>query len=328
MFRNNIYTVFLFGSLCAGVTTASAEVIFSDSFETGNLAATSADGFKWGGPNKTSVVTQDAVDGSVNLYDGKGATHEVLSDLMPDGSDRDYTTNFGENSLRFRYDALNSGAREPEWTEQRFDLGKGYPEIWISYYIRVPLNYHRGPNSPTQGNNNTWFLLLMGNMSNYNNSEVTLFSNLDRLESWSDGSSIKLSSTIRMGGGGYAGETKGYVNFVTPADAGRWMEVIYYLRASPAKGVDGSGAYRMYRRWVDESSATLIDSIDPAYMPITQASIDAGYNGWGGGYFMGWLNNPYAEETEWLIDNLIISTTSLLPNPPKSPVSVKGGVIK
>jgi len=328
MFRNNIFIIFLFGSLCTGVTTASAEVIFSDSFESGDLTATNADGFKWGGPNKTSVVTQDAVDGSVKLYDGKGVTHEVLSDLMPDGSDRDYTTNFGDNSLRFKYDALDSGVLEPEWTEQRFDLGKGYPEIWISYYIRVPLNYHRGPNRINQGNNNKWFLILMSNMSNYTNSEVTLFANLDRPKSGSDGSSIKLSSSIRIGGNGYTPETYGYVNFVTPADAGRWMEVIYYLRANSAKGVN-DGAYRMYRRWEDESSATLIDSIDPAPIPISQASIDAGYNGWGGGYFMGWANNPYAEETEWLIDNLVISTTSLLPNPSVPPANVSGGrVIK
>ena len=43
---------------------------------------------------------------------------------------------------------------------------------------------------------------------------------------------------------------------------------------------------------------------------------------------MGWANDSYSQETEWLIDNIVIADTPLLPNPPKPPVNVGIEVIK
>ena len=37
---------------------------------------------------------------------------------------------------------------------------------------------------------------------------------------------------------------------------------------------------------------------------------------------MGWANDTYAEETEWLIDDIVVSSTSLLPNPPLPPSEI------
>ena len=35
-------------------------------------------------------------------------------------------------------------------------------------------------------------------------------------------------------------------------------------------------------------------------------------SGWGGGYFLGWANGTYSEETSWLVDDITISNQSLV----------------
>lgn len=315
----NLKYVFLIVPLCLTSFTGKADVIFYDGFESGDMSTTNVDGFTWGGNNRTSIVIQDATDGSVKIWEN-GSSYEILSDLMPDGTDRDYTTNWGDKSLRFKYYAIDSGVNEPAWTEQRFDFGKGYPDIWVSYHIRVPLNYHRGV--PTDfGRNNKWMILLMSNMEGYTDDNITRLGVSDYPSP--DDSSIEIASQVRIGNtGGYTPFTQRYPNFVTPADAGKWMQIIYHLKANSAENVN-DGLFKMYRKWENEKSFTLISSIDPCPMPISQTSINAGYNGWGGGYFMGWANNMYAEETDWLIDEVTVSDTPLLPNPPKPPTMIK-----
>jgi hypothetical protein len=308
-FRTKIFT------LCIGLLSfisfsGNAEVIFSDSFESGDMSTTNPDGFTWGKNNRTSIVTQHPTDGPVGLYNN-GAVYNPHSSTMPDGSLRDWTAKDGQNSLRFRYAPLQ------EWTEQRFDLGAGYPELWFSYHIRVPLNYTRGPDGPAGGRNNKWMVLLMKDMSGYTESNITRII----ISDWpsADSKSIQLSSQARLGtNGGFTSNTPYYSDFVTPADAGRWMQIIYHMKASSAVGAN-DGSFKVYRKWEDENRFTLINSLEGIPLDVTPASINAGYNGWGGGYFLGYANDPYAEETEWLVDDIIISTKSLLPNPPKPP---------
>ena len=313
MFRNNLFTILLFCSLCVGVTTASAEVIFSDSFESGDMSASNADGFAWDKNNRTSVVTQDLKDGPVGLYNNK-QIYNIHDVIMPDGSTRDWTAKDGKNSLKFRY------AADKEWTEQRFDFGTGYPEIWLSYHIRVPINYHRGPDHPTTGGrNNKWMTLLMGNMSLYSSQSVCKVI----ISDWpnADGSGIELDLSINNSGV-HTNSSPRYVDFVTPADAGRWMQVIYHLKASSSVGA-GDAIVSMYRKWDDTPGGfTYITGYQNTDCHIGSDSIATGYLGWGGGYFMGYANDPYANDTEWLMDNFIVSTTSLLPNPPLPPGKV------
>lgn len=44
---------------------------FIDSFESKNLSATDSNGFKWESPDRTSIVIQDPVGGSVAVFNGK-----------------------------------------------------------------------------------------------------------------------------------------------------------------------------------------------------------------------------------------------------------------
>lgn len=97
--------------LSVAPSNASAEVIFSDNFGTGDLSY-SESGFKWTNRTRVEVVPENA-----------------------------YT---GTHAARFRY----PGSPDPEkdaWAELRFDLGAWYPELWIQYHLFIPENYvHRG----------------------------------------------------------------------------------------------------------------------------------------------------------------------------------------
>ena len=103
-----------------------------------------------------------------------------------------------------------------------------------------------------------------------------------------------------------------YKDFVTPADAGRWMHCVYQLTSD-----ENNGVIRFWRKWENEGY-TLINELVNANTRIT----GKGYQGWGGGYLMGWANATYTANTEWLLDDFTISTTSLLENAPKPPSSV------
>jgi chitodextrinase len=276
---------------CKDAYISNPDIIFCDGFETGDLSTTNSDGFSWDGTNRTSIVTQVPADGPVAIYNGN-YIYNIHSPTMPDNSVRDWTAKNGDNSLRFRYPA---GAN---WAEQRFALNRFYPDLWVSYWIRVPANYARGSSS----RNNKWFDIGWGVDKNtdYETDGVRI-----EMQDWPGSPSVNINLKIQLRQPSPYGfiDSPPYANFVTPADSGRWMNVVYELKSG-----DGNGIVRLYRRWENESGFTLINEITNAHI------ITGGNNatGWGYGYFMGWANSTYAQETEWLIDDIVFSTSSLL----------------
>lgn len=308
MFTNNIFIALLFSSLYVYSTTASAEVIFSDSFESGDMSTTNPDGFSWDNNNRTSISTTDASCGgavpgeSVRIWSSGPYCDNYGIDQT-----KDWTAKTGKNSLRFNYPA------GVNWSEQRFDMKTGYKHIYISYWIRVPLNFSRG-NTDGGTSNNKWIWIGQGEKN-------TVYSKQDSLNLWvrdlKNGNSMDVDfQWMRPPNGAYTNSSK-YVNFITPADAGRWMHIIYDLKFSSVNGaMDGN--LIMYRKWEGESSYTRILAFENENVPV--GSI--GYNGWGGGYILGYANGTYENDTEWLFDDFTISTTSLLGLAPKSPSMV------
>ena len=214
--------------------------------------------------------------------------------------------------MRFRYSAGDS------WTEQRFDMGKGYPEIWVSYWQRVPINFSRGlTGSPS---NNKYFIMFMGNHSIYDQSDVSHFITRD----WPGSPGTNISVDLQYyNADGAGGTSSRYSNYITTSDAGRWMHIVYHMKASSGGGAK-DGRISWYRKWEGDSGYTTIADLNNIEITIGAKSTNLGYNGWGGGYIMGYANMPYAQDTEWLVDDFTISTTSLLvlENLPKPPVSV------
>lgn len=278
-------------------TTAYGEPIFVDSFESGDMSATNDHGFDWDRNNRTSVVTADTV-----VYNN--GTRE-----NPIDSDQNWDPKHGEHSLRFRYPAGQN------MTEQRFDLGGAYSDIWYKYWIRVPINYTHNTSTPS---NNKFFTTWMDGYS-HKGDGPTVFWNL--LSNQEGGSNIAVSYSD----GGYtiAGEQRQSTPFIkVPDDRGRWMEVAIHLKASSSTE---AGTIELWRRWENEANFTQIHSIQGVSLEIPSG----GPEGWSKGYIMGWANAPYKVDTEWLFDELTISTEPLLatgalstkPNPPRLTVN-------
>src|SRR5690606_25220930 len=118
----------------------------------------------------------------------------------------------GKYSLAFTHRAKPIG--EDSSAEQRFDLGGSYPEIWFSYWVRVPDNfYHRSGGGAA---NTKWLALWTNNYED--RTGVTAV-----WEYWpsSDGSS---RIAYRWVGPDGASAHQDYTAFIdATADRGKWM---------------------------------------------------------------------------------------------------------
>jgi len=98
-----------------------------------------------------------------------------------------------------------------------------------------------------------------------------------------------------------------YEDFMLPEDAGRWMQLVLYAKNSSADGAL-DGEVGIWRRWEDEADFTLISKAPGRGFSFPES----GPVGWQAGYVMGWANSTYAETTEFLMDDFVISSSSLL----------------
>jgi len=292
------FTAMALASVLAG--TAYGEPLIVESFESGDMSATNEAGFDWGRNNRTSVVTADAVvynNGEKNV-------------AKPSG--RDWDPKHGEHSLRFRY------ASGSYMAEQRFNLGQAYPELWLQYWVKVPINYYHGQNSPS---NHKFLALWMDGYSQKGDGASVIW------EFWgSDDGSSRLAYHFSKGGYQITGGHIGHQEFINvPEDLGRWMEITVHVKAS-SMGNSPDGVIQLWRRWENElpSQRELMHDRTDAVLPLPAT----GPQGWKSGYFMGWANAAYAKDTEWLVDYITFSTETLLgtealigsnsnaPNPP------------
>lgn len=268
------------GLECVG----AVELLFYDSFESGDMSTTNEDGFSWGRNDRTSIVTAERVVWN-------NGTRDVD---IPEG--RDWTPKHGEHSLRFRYAPLKAQA------EQRFSLGKGYPEIWFRYWIRIPHNFiHENPTGSSA--NNKWFALWMDDYSQHGEGQTIVWNFWPQ-----DDASSRFTYSLSNTPSGPAGHHAEYRDFIRyPEDQGRWMQVVLYAKISSSPEAS-DGETKIWRRWEGEAEYTLIsESVGRNFVPP-----ESGPQGWGGGYIMGWSNSGYEENTEFLVDEFTVSTTSLL----------------
>ncbi len=273
-------------------------MIFFDGFEGGDLSQTNHYGFEWGGTNRTSVVTMEpscrnlsSGDATI-LYDGGS----VCSGPYPN---KDWHAYSGNNALRFFYPESKA------WTEQRFNLGTPLKELWISFMLRVPTNFTYGPD----GGPNKLFSLWMDGYSQHGDGSTIW------LTMW-DKDTVNASVAFTYSKGGYTSSTsmRQHKPFITTNDHGRWMKLIIHVKTETSPG-SSDGVIQTFRKWDDSPVLeTLHDGRDlPIKVPVN------GPNGFQRGYILGWANASYSEDTEWLLDDFTISSTSLI----RAPKSVK-----
>jgi hypothetical protein len=275
-------------------SAANGEPLIVDSFESGDMSATNADGFDWGNNNRTSVVTADAVvynNGEINV---------------PIPSGRDWGPFDGEHSLRIRY------ARGEPMAEQRFDMGKGYPEIWMSFWLRVPVNFTHPSSTP---NNQKLFRLYMDGYSQAGEGSTVGMSFRPNGEGGSNFFAKVSPGDLTIVGGDIDS-----VPFITvPDDRGRWMNLVVHVKSETQPGSQ-DGVMEVWRKWEGEQDYS--KTHDLRNQPI---KLDSTVGGFASGYLMGWANAPYSQDTEFLIDQFILSKDSLLSqtNQPSPPSDLK-----
>ena len=265
----------------------SPKVLFDDGFESGDLSATSPDGFAWGRTNRTSVVTMDD-KGPLVVWNNK-----AVKVRPPDP--RNWRAHSGKYALRFRYPAGQTMA------EQRFKLGQAYPEIWFRFWLRVPENFQHGPKNPS---NNKFFALWMDGYSQHGDGATAVW-NFWRQ---ADGNSrFTFSNSRDTAGRGHHGSARDFL--VSPRDRGRWMQIVLYAKMSSAPGV-ADGEQGIWRRWEGQKEFTLISKAVGRGLQPSKDKTKA--QGWAAGYILGWSNATYAQTTEWLLDEFTVSEHSLL----------------
>lgn len=265
----------------------SAATILADSFESKTLSApgspspaVNTSGFSWGGTNYTSVV------GVVNNLATRVFNGSVINEIVQGA---DFTCFSSTYCLRFRYPAGGDIA------EQRFNLGTAQRDVWFRYWVRVPKNYTHGARSPS---NHKFFALWMDAYEG--NAPLLIW------EFWGTGNGGSTLGFHFRPTGGSDGPHLDQKPFISvPADRGRWMQVVIHAKASTSSG-SNDGVIQLWRRWSNETSFTQLHNYTTAnFSPVANS-------GWRYGYLMGWANAPYAEETEWLIDDMTIANESLL----------------
>ena len=106
------------------IFSIKAKILVEDDFSSGDLSKRGPDGFKWTDKTYTQVTNKV----------GYGSS----------------------NGLVFQYPNTSY------WSEQRFSLNMSYPEIWVQYFIRVPVNYFHAKVNPS---NRKFFALWMDDYS-------------------------------------------------------------------------------------------------------------------------------------------------------------------
>ena len=253
---------------------ASMTRIFQDTFETGDFTHTE-NGFAWGSINRTSIVRDDGCAVHIeppNCVEGNPGEWENGPGVA------------GRHSMRFRYPA------NEYWSEQRFNIGGSYSELWMSFWIRVPINFtHERP-----GNNKFFAVWFDSYNLPLNPIAVASFWEISGTSS----SRFSIAASIPSEGGDTAPIFAPGVFISVPEDRGRWMHFVAQLKGSES-GTTNTGIFRTWRRWEDDSEYTfLVEKTDYGF-----EQVEGGNPGWSGGYLMGYANSTYPTDTEFLMDD-------------------------
>ena len=263
-----------------GSGPTSTPDLFADGFESQDLSASSASvntvNFAWTDSNRSSVLTQ---------VDASTARRVFPVAFIEDYTDgRDVTAKNGSYSMGLEY------AANTEMAEQRFSFD-AQDEVWIRYWTRVPENFYQGTM------NNKWMSIWQGAVGDYDS-----FGTLTWQTRPTSGGNAQL---VVSDGGSLGSELLGTPFIDISTDLGRWMQVVIHIKGATS-GSSNDGLLQFYRRWEDEESFTLMQENTGL---IRQYNNGAGY---AHGYIFGWANDPYDEDTWWLVDDFEMSTGSLL----------------
>lgn len=270
----------------------SSELLVSDSFESRDMTTTSKVGFWWPGTKKSSVV-----NATTEVYDTS-----LINEPAPENSHWEAKT--GDHALMLRYPPGES------WIEQHFRLTEPQPELWMSFWLRVPTNYAH-PRVDGASDNQKLFRLWMDGYGKKGEGSTVGMS----FRGNGNGGS-NFFAKINSGDYSTSSPDKGSVPFISvPRDQGKWMHLVVHVKSESVDDAN-DGLMQVWRRWEGDSDYTKTHEFYG--QPIKIASTKPGF---AAGYLMGWANAPYPVTTEFLIDDFALATSPLFsdsigPNPP------------
>lgn len=254
-----------------------------EGFESATLDLSYRTGFRWGASRGRHIVRDD----QFRVWKGQPMLEGPISN-----PDRQWEGFSGSHSLLFSFPAGKNG-----FAEQRFSLGKAYPELWIGYWLRVPINWEHGSGN----SNNKFFAIWMDEYERVGPTGVIQTRN-------SNGDSV-ISPYVRTRGNRHQGEEVGNLLIDSSRDRGRWMQVAIHVKMASSASA-GDGVFALYRRWQGEESFEKIFG----YSDWDNYHV-GGNRGFAHGYLMGWANATQAQDSEWLLDDFVVTTESLLDTP-------------
>jgi hypothetical protein len=261
LFKSSLVGALAFVAGVAITAPASATVIFQDDFEASALNARPSKtmgGARWADNNSTSVSSTLAKTGS--------------------------------RSLRFDFQG-NTNLNEDAFSEQRFELGGQYREVWISYDLYIPDNYfHRVANGSS--NNKGLVFLWSGEYSGETSTG---------LHFWPIGSGSSQISVDRNSNNSAVGHIlTGNVDLdrrpaAQGGDLGRWVNFVIRARTADVSASNG-----VVQVWKDGKQ--IVNHTNLNNWSRTKNYFERGY-------LLGWANSGFNQNTTLYIDNVKMGTT-------------------
>lgn len=186
---------------------------YSTSFASGTVASDNdANGFTWGSPKNTAVVTFDS-----------------------------------RTALRFRYTPGGGGTQQ---AEQRFNMGQDLPEVWIEYDLHIPANFAHVNVSPNNNKffmiwntvygsgSGTWQAGYEFQRSGAASSTIRPMSSKE----FGTNASFVTSSGL-----GHPDQGKAFIGAGNPLTPDAWHQIrLYFARSSAGGASDG-----VFQMWID-----------------------------------------------------------------------------
>jgi hypothetical protein len=201
----------------------------------------------------------------------------------------------GTHALRFNYSAAVAG--KDGFSEQRFNLGRYVSELSIEYMLYVPANFKHRVEAP----DNNKFIMLWRDQYSQNGTWQIGWEYTRNSDTQSDGrftSSRWDFDWITDGGpwpSPYPVRSMPLMGTAGPIRAGQWNRVQIHVKSASSRTAEDGQSHL----WVN---GTLIHSYTKGRFhnfnaAVTEAQLR-------NGYFMGWANSGFTEQTTFFIDDV------------------------
>lgn len=217
------------------------------------------------------------VRNNANGFTWNATGARVSVQLAPDAS--------GDYALRFRFGPDADGADST--AEQRFNMGRNLSEVWIEYYLWVPANYvHRAQASST---NNKFFRLWGDSYTAANKIGASMF----RDTAYSSDSEILGERNANFAPGTMAAQQSPSIEFGGADMLDTWTRVRLHCRYTDELTENGLINIEFHNAGGTRTLTFENSTLDQYYLA------SAPY--WNNGYFFGWANSGYTDETDFYI---------------------------